>query len=94
MLAKAKQTMATTNRGRIIGAALLLLLQSTYSFAVTHTQHNKASVSSRINTNLHATDAPSNGIELVSLASLGDDHEAVGESIAKSLADWLDDEWM
>ena len=91
-LAKAKQTMATTNRGRIIGAALLLLSQSTYSFVVTHTQHNKAG--SRIDTNLHATDAPSNGIELVSLASLGDDHEAVGESIAKSLADWLDDEWM
>ena len=87
--------MATTNRGRIIGAALLLLSQSTYSFVVTHTQHNKAGVSSisRINTNLHATE-PSNGIELVSLASLGDDHEAVGESIAKSLADWLDDEWM
>ena len=85
--------MATTNRGRIIGAALLLLLQSTYSFVVTpQTQHNKAG--SRIDTNLHATDAPSNGIELVSLASLGDDHEAVGESIAKSLADWLDDEWM
>ena len=34
------------------------------------------------------------GVEMVSLASLGDDHEAVGESIAKSLADWLDDEWM
>ena len=86
--------MVTMNRGRIIGAALLLLLQSTYSFGVTHTQHNKAGVSSRIDTEVHATDAPSNGIELVSLASLGDDHEAVGESIAKSLADWLDDEWM
>ena len=85
--------MVTMNRGRIIGAALLLLLQSTYSFVVTHTQHNKAGVSLRID-KLHATDAPSNGIELVSLASLGDDHEAVGESIAKSLADWLDDEWM
>ena len=34
------------------------------------------------------------GVEMVSLASLGNDHEAVGESIAKSLADWLDDEWM
>lgn len=35
-----------------------------------------------------------NGVELVSLAGLGDDHEEVGENMANSLAAWLDEEWM
>jgi hypothetical protein len=34
------------------------------------------------------------GVELVSLAGLGDDHDAVGESMALSVAAWLDAEWM
>ena len=33
-------------------------------------------------------------MELVSLAGLGDDHEAVGDEMATSLAAWLDEEWM
>ncbi|KAL7463657.1 hypothetical protein ACHAXS_004018 [Conticribra weissflogii] len=35
-----------------------------------------------------------NGVQEASLAGLGDDHETVGESMAKSIALWLDDEWM
>ena len=38
------------------------------------------------------TDAEGNGIELVSLDGLGVDHEAIGESMAKSVAAWLDEE--
>jgi len=34
------------------------------------------------------------GVEEVSLASLGDDHDAVGETLARSIAEWLDAEWM
>lgn len=34
------------------------------------------------------------GVETVSLSGLGDDHEAVGENMAKSVAAWLDDEWL
>lgn len=34
------------------------------------------------------------GVELVSLAGLGDDHQAVGEAMGKSVAAWLDAEWM
>ncbi len=33
-----------------------------------------------------------NGVIEASLAGLGDDHEAVGENMAKSVAAWLDDE--
>lgn len=33
-----------------------------------------------------------NGVEAVSLDGLGDDHETVGESMAKSVAAWLDAE--
>lgn len=39
-------------------------------------------------------EAESVGVELVSLAGLGDDHEAVGDNMAKSVAAWLDAEWM
>jgi hypothetical protein len=34
------------------------------------------------------------GIQLVSLTSLGTDHYAVGEAMARSVAAWLDAEWM
>jgi len=34
------------------------------------------------------------GVEAVSLASLGEDHEAVGQAMADSVAAWLDEEWM
>mmetsp|Transcript_34105 Transcript_34105/g.81627 ORF Transcript_34105/g.81627 Transcript_34105/m.81627 type:complete len:165 (-) Transcript_34105:306-800(-) len=39
-------------------------------------------------------DGQSSGVQLVSLEGLGDDHETVGESMATSLASWLDDEWI
>ncbi len=44
-----------------------------------------------------AADAETNdvgGVVLVSLAGLGKDHELVGENMAKSVAAWLDAEWM
>lgn len=34
------------------------------------------------------------GVQDISLAPLGDDHEAVGEMMAQSVAAWLDAEWM
>ena len=34
------------------------------------------------------------GVQLVSLEGLGNDHEAVGETMAKSVVAWLDAEWM
>jgi hypothetical protein len=34
------------------------------------------------------------GVQLVSLKSLGTDHDAVGEAMARSVAAWLDVEWM
>ena len=39
-----------------------------------------------------AADEEGNGVVAVSLDGLGDDHEAVGESMAKSVAAWLDAE--
>lgn len=39
-------------------------------------------------------DTDTGGVELVSLTGLGEDHEAVGEMMAKSVAAWLDAEWM
>ena len=73
------------------------MLQLSHGF-VTHTKHT----ATRHRIDLLKIDAatPDNtesdagGIQMVSLESLGDDHEAVGESMAKSLAVWLDDEWM
>mmetsp|Transcript_6770 Transcript_6770/g.11034 ORF Transcript_6770/g.11034 Transcript_6770/m.11034 type:complete len:178 (-) Transcript_6770:1444-1977(-) len=44
------------------------------------------------NTRLHAEGI--NGVQLVSLEGLGDDHETVGENMGKSLAAWLDEEWL
>ena len=41
-----------------------------------------------------ADDGDAAGVQLVSLAGLGNDHEAVGETMAKSVAAWLDAEWM
>lgn len=44
-------------------------------------------------TRLHAEET-SNGVQLISLEALGDDHEQVGENMGKSLAAWLDEEWL
>mmetsp|Transcript_11415 Transcript_11415/g.21079 ORF Transcript_11415/g.21079 Transcript_11415/m.21079 type:complete len:171 (+) Transcript_11415:105-617(+) len=47
--------------------------------------------------NAAATDGDNDtavGVEAVSLAGLGDDHEAVGATMAESVAAWLDAEWM
>lgn len=42
-----------------------------------------------------ASDAnDASGVVLVSLSSLGNDHETVGENMANSVAAWLDAEWM
>lgn len=44
-------------------------------------------------TRLHAEET-SNGVQLISLEALGDDHETVGDNMGKSLAAWLDEEWL
>lgn len=91
-------------------APLLLFLQISHSFVpqTTHvlsssslscpttTQYkdNNCNNNRRIDLLMSDVSGETAGVEMVSLASLGNDHEAVGESIAKSLADWLDDEWM
>ena len=43
---------------------------------------------------LDATIDEDNGVQLISLAGLGDDHDEVGEAMALSVAAWLDVEWM
>lgn len=48
----------------------------------------------RLDASVEEGDANDNGIQMVSLEGLGDDHEAVGETMAKSIAAWLDDEWL
>ena len=89
-------------------APLLLVLQISHGFVVpqtttvnlssslcpTTTQVNCNTNRRRIELLMSDNSGETAGVEMVSLASLGNDHEAVGESIAKSLADWLDDEWM
>lgn len=43
-------------------------------------------------TTCHGVIDENNGVQEASLVGLGDDHEAFGESMAKSIALWLDDE--
>ena len=79
--------------------ALLLILQVSHAFIIPQTtqqykDYNNCNNNRRIDLLMSDTSGETAGVEMVSLASLGNDHEAVGESIAKSLADWLDDEWM
>ncbi len=52
------------------------------------------SCSLKINVAAAADDGDAAGVQLVSLAGLGNDHEAIGETMAKSVAAWLDAEWM
>ena len=84
---------------RKMWSALLLMIQLSHGF-VTHTKHHTATRHRidllRIDAAATAdnTESDAGGIQMVSLKSLGDDHEAVGESMANSLAAWLDDEWM
>lgn len=72
---------------------LLLVVAATQTQCFTTTSTPIKSYRHNSQTKLHA-DESSNGIQLVSLEGLGDDHEAVGENMAKSLAAWLDEEWM
>ena len=65
---------------------VLLVAKKIQCFTITTYRHYS------LMTKLHAES--SNGVQLVSLAGLGDDHEAVGENRAKSVAAWLDEEWM
>ncbi|KAL7431162.1 hypothetical protein ACHAXM_002549 [Skeletonema potamos] len=65
---------------------VLLVATKIQCFTITTYRHYS------LMTKLHAES--SNGVQLVSLAGLGDDHEAVGENMAKSVAAWLDEEWM
>ena len=84
-------------------APLLLILKISHGFVVPQTtqvvlptqyKDNKYNDDRRRIDLLMSDSGETAGVEMVSLTSLGNDHEAVGESIAKSLADWLDDEWM
>mmetsp|Transcript_31240 Transcript_31240/g.66039 ORF Transcript_31240/g.66039 Transcript_31240/m.66039 type:complete len:171 (+) Transcript_31240:81-593(+) len=54
---------------------------------------NTVTTQTRITT-CHGVIDENNGVQEASLAGLGDDHEVFGESMAKSIALWLDDEWM
>ena len=82
---------------------LLSILQSSHGF-VAHPQRNNAcALIQRIDdaptttaTTLDLTsgDGETGGIELVSLAALGEDHDNVGEAIGNSVAAWLDMEWL
>jgi len=52
---------------------------------------NTVTTQTRITT-CHGVIDENNGVQEASLAGLGDDHEVFGESMAKSIALWLDDE--
>jgi hypothetical protein len=76
-------------------SAMFLLLETSVGFLI--------SGSGRDHVHLHRIEKPifadvgandAGGVVLVSLAELGDDHEAVGENMAMSVAAWLDAEWM
>ncbi|KAL9191369.1 hypothetical protein ACHAXT_001075 [Thalassiosira profunda] len=70
-----------------------LVLQGSYGFVACPRRAAVAASSlSLLDASEGADDA--GGIQLVSLAALGDDHDAVGDAMAKSLAAWLDEEWM
>ena len=72
------------------------MIQLSHGF-VTHTKHTATKSNHRIDLlriDAATTDDNAEGIQMVSLESLGDDHDAVGESMAKSFAAWLDEEWM
>ncbi|KAK1746611.1 hypothetical protein QTG54_003218 [Skeletonema marinoi] len=60
---------------------------ATKSTPITATYRHKS-----LTTRLHAE--ATNGVQLISLESLGGDHEAVGDNMGKAMAAWLDVEWM
>ena len=75
-------------------APLMLFVQISNGFVLPRTTQVNCNNDRRRIDLLMSDSGETAGVEMVSLTSLGNDHEAVGESIAKSLADWLDDEWM
>lgn len=79
----------------IIGAASI---HTSRSFVATHTGLPSPCIPTRHNIIIHAAIEDGSdvgaGVEEVSLASLGNDHEEVGEKMAQSIAAWLDEEWM
>ena len=79
---------------RLLSLALAVLLMASRAQCFTTSSTSITSTYNSQTTRLHAAEENSGGVQLVSLESLGDDHEAVGENMGKSLAAWLDDEWM
>lgn len=81
-----------TSKMRYELASLLLLLETSFGFVTNGSGCSHVHLHRIKNAIFAANDA--GGVVLVSLAELGDDHEAVGENMAKSVAAWLDAEWM
>ncbi|KAL7430466.1 hypothetical protein ACHAXH_002019 [Discostella pseudostelligera] len=79
-------------------AVLISLLGSSLGFGINGSGRENVNLRRIDNAILFAAaDAETNdvgGVVLVSLAGLGKDHELVGENMAKSVAAWLDAEWM
>ena len=81
---------------RLLSLALVVLMMTcrVQCFTTTSSSTSIRTTYNSLTTRLHAAEENSGGVQLVSLESLGDDHEAVGENMGKSLAAWLDDEWL
>lgn len=74
-------------------------IKTTQGFVAIPQQAALSSISRPPNNVIRVLDSASDndtavGVEAVSLAGLGDDHEAVGEAMSQSVAAWLDSEWM
>ena len=75
---------------------LALLLDASIGFVIVNNRPGLGHVHQRIENMILAAEETNDagGVVLVSLAGLGNDHETVGENMAKSVAAWLDAEWM
>ena len=78
-------------------SVLALLLDTSIGFVIVNNRPGLGHVHhQRIENMILAAEETNDagGVVLVSLAGLGNDHETVGENMAKSVAAWLDAEWM
>ena len=83
--------------GLVLVSALLLILKTSLGFVIHGSGRGHDVRLHKIENAIlfAAVDAnDTGGVVLVSLAELGDDHETVGENMARSVAAWLDAEWM
>mmetsp|Transcript_31100 Transcript_31100/g.48673 ORF Transcript_31100/g.48673 Transcript_31100/m.48673 type:complete len:182 (-) Transcript_31100:31-576(-) len=92
--AKRKTIIISSSRNNMIHrlSLFLVMLMASRALCFTASPLTNTHRHNSLATILHAEET--NGVQLISLEALGDDHETVGDNMGKSLAAWLDDEWM